>query len=621
MTTPDLDESRFPGNTEAYRRLADSLNRGRLVAFTGAGTSFPTIPTWTGALLQLVAVAETNGSLSAEDASVLRSQVNEDPLEVAESLEDAMTRAPFRAEIGRLFGANVCTAAQERLMQLPFKGFVTLNYDNGLTAAYVRKFREVPKVVRAEERYEIDRWNRGELIGGAMPIIHWHGVATAPDTMVLTSSDYRRFYDKNENVSFLQELWRRDQVVAVGFGFKDPFLTNALEEALRSAATNDQHFAFIGWNQDSGAGPLIRKSFTKKYRMSPIFYPVITSEAGIQDHSALLQLLESLTVSDEIALKTGETLPIRPEVNVSNIATLASLPPEYQGKLLTSNSGGTLYIEPRLYRPQNSASALNEAVEAVTISQVVSSENSVMISAPHEHGLTTLGQRLLREFSIAGEEAFLREASELPAYKSKLEKEAPFLLPKNAKRILILDNFGSQAHDRLLKEIVGLSIIDRIIVLCPSTGGTSIDEISPHLGSADMLILSQLHREDIRSLTRQMYATADSDLVSAVVEKVYNDLLDLCIPLTPHNVIIYISVFYSEGSFMPLSRLQIVDRYIRDRLKRPSDSFRDAFNVENKLDIISSFVHSMYESEQTEFSEAEWYRFCEKIYGSDVNFI
>ncbi len=214
-----------------------------------------------------------------------------------------------------------------------------------------------------------------------------------------------------------------------------------------------------------------------------------------------------------------------------------------------------------------------------------------------------MARRLAADFAAAGKKALLRDASLLPNYKKKLEEgfdEAGFHPGESS--TLILDNVDFGRDERLIKEVVGTNCFDRIVVFCRlslfSTGNSiPIDQ----LGMPFKLIsLSHLHRSDIRTLATQLFETSDEDAVSAVVEQVYRDLVTLCIPLTPSNVVMYLRVLFREGEFYPLNRVQIVNKYLTEILRRPSDAYRDAFSAKNKMDVLSAFVFDMFSKEKTQ---------------------
>ena len=163
-----------------------------------------------------------------------------------------------------------------------------------------------------------------------------------------------------------------------------------------------------------------------------------------------------------------------------------------------------------------------------------------------------------------------------------------------------------------MKELIGLEIFERFIVL------TDYDKL--HLGSSFPsnllgmefleLQLSTLTRSDIRTLTLAAFDTSDDEYASFIVEKVYSDLSELCIPFTPGNIIMYLKILNSEGSFLPINRIQIVEKYISNAFRTASSDYSDGFNINNKTDLIASFAFSLIASRESGFDQDGWNRFC-----------
>lgn len=341
----------------------------------------------------------------------------------------------------------------------------------------------------------------------------------------------------------------------------------------------------------------------------------IDPETGLEDHSDLHLLLVALQRGGNTSI-CDEKLPIFAESIAETQIQVIDNPArkEFERDLLVAPNGRQLYVEPQIYEPYSiSIDDIEAQTRKVTVEEIIKSSRSTIINAPHEYGLTSLGRRLVNDFSCIGVKAQIRDSQNLPVYKAKLEKD-PAFTPSNSSPsgVIILDNFRFQDHERLLKEIIGIKRFSRIIILAHSSDGLAQIEDAGIGNDFDVFLLSHLQRSDIRTLASDMYNTSDNDLISGAVEKVYNDLLDLCIPLTPANVVMYLSVIFKEGDFIPLSRLQIIDRYVRELLRRPSDPYRDSFNVDNKLDIISLFVQKLYEKKDVTFTKSEWSKFCQE---------
>ena len=593
-----------------------------MLAFTGAGISVPLAPAWSPFLRKLISDGAAEGFIPKDELEYLEGQIDDDPLELASTLEELYTKERFRSNLQTVFGLNEkSTETQDKVIVLPFETIITLNYDDGLSTAYVRKYQRIPVIIKPDDTYELVRWQQGQAHNaGQLPIIHWHGNISAPDKIVLTADDYNKFYSKPEISNFISDLWKTRSLLAIGFGFKDPFLVRLAEGILRTLPAGNSHYALIGHSGEGVVSGYMRRQFARKFRLTPIFYQIKTDDEGGEDHSALTVLLEYLkyTCDQKAALAVANSEVSAPERTSSSGTVLDDAPlskakSEFEKHLLVGTSEQLLYVEPRLYAPPSiTDDFLDEASRRVTVDSLVRSDCSFAIMSPYEHGGTTLGRRLVYDILSRGEEAHFADARELPFYKAKLQALDMFRKRTPGRsRTLVLDQVSAAVHERLLKEIIGLKSFDRIILISRGTSAGASDITDLDLAVDFIpLTLSQLQREDIRTLATVLYNTFDADMVSAAVEKTYNDLLDLCIPLTPSNVIMYLSVIYREGSFIALNRIQIMDRYIRDLLQRPSDVYRDSFNVDNKIELLSGFVYWLFGRNSSTFTGSEWRTFC-----------
>ncbi|MCW1985157.1 UNVERIFIED_ORG: hypothetical protein M2348_000889 [Sphingomonas sp. R1F5B] len=612
------NEAMFAGNAEALRSLVNVLKVGGVVALTGAGTSVPLAPAWSPFLRDLIKNGVKEGFVSQSEQAFMLGQLDEDPLELASALEESYTKGKFRAHLQNIFSLEgKSTITHEQVVKLPIESIITLNYDDGLSTAYVRHFSRMPSIIKSDDTYELSRWQHGQSYAGKkMSIIHWHGNVSSPDRIVITADDYNKFYGKPENSQFIAEVWRTKNVLGIGFGFRDPFFTRIAESVLRDSSSGNSHFALIGYSGDDRLPIIARRNFAKKYRLSPIFYKIDINADGSEDHSALNRIMAYLIGT----IPAGDhTSPI--EGNMSDAAQgnvivdrspVATARHDFEKSLLVGSNDRMLYVEPRLELQVMSPDLPERTTSTrITVRDIVTSAASYAIFAPSEHGGTTLARRLAYEIITDGREAIFSDAREMPAYKAKLLAMAMFKNTSNDPRTLIIDNISFSNHERLLKEVIGIGSFQRYIFLFRGGMGEGRELIDIEFGVDLVPIkLCHLQREDIRSLASQLYDTFDGDMISSAVEKTYKDLLDLCIPLTPSNIIMYLSVIYREGSFIALNRIQIMDKYIRDLLQQPSDAYRDAFNVDNKIDLLSSFVFHIFLQGNSTFNHTIWDKFC-----------
>lgn len=288
---------------------------------------------------------------------------------------------------------------------------------------------------------------------------------------------------------------------------------------------------------------------------------------------------------------------------------------EWEDQLFTTPSNRLIYAEPRLMRrPQEIVDDVVKPGEDISVSELIVGPKSYLIETRAEYGGSNLCLRLVYEIGLAGNMPILRDARTLPNYKKKLIPELTQEISKPAKeRILILDNLDLDKDERLIREIAETELVDRVIAVSTNRDlvASNIIDLSSLPFGLERIYLWQLSRDGTRKMACEVFDTADPVLVTAVVDKVYNDLLSLCIPLSPSNVIMYLRVLHREGDFSPLNRVHIIERYLAEGLSRPSDMYRGNFNFRNKIDVVSAFVYAAYSRGASVFTAHDWFAFCQ----------
>ena len=263
-----LQETKYPGNATAFHELSSFMQSGSVTAFTGAGVSAPLFPTWGALLSDLISEATDRGFLTQPgEIRDCRKLIEDDPLELASTLEDVFTKKNFRTRLADIFrnSKNECTKCHEIMADLKFRGLVTLNFDNGHEVAFSKKGIHVNAAGAADA--VLSRWIDGKAFEDlAPPILHLHGEVSQPERMILTSDDYSSFYSTLLGEGVIKHLWLSHRLLAVGFGFSDPFLIRVAEQALRTFDSSNLHFALIGRRNGEEISSLQRKMFIKKYR-------------------------------------------------------------------------------------------------------------------------------------------------------------------------------------------------------------------------------------------------------------------------------------------------------------------------------------------------------------------
>jgi predicted phosphodiesterase len=285
---------------------------------------------------------------------------------------------------------------------------------------------------------------------------------------------------------------------------------------------------------------------------------------------------------------------------------------EFEGDLFVNTSGGVIYVEPRLMSaPQGIDFDGMAAAQEIKLTTIINDTTSYLVETKPEYGGTTLCKRLVYEFSqVAGGNVQFKDARTLPNYKKKLEQLFPHEVTTSTTSVLILDHFDTDRDERLIKELASLGWFKRIIAVCVNRNNrlSPIAEIDAKLNFTRAYLWG-ISRADVRSVASKIFESSDDTLLSGVVDRVYGDLLGLCIPLTPANVIMYLKILHREGEFYPINRVDILGRYLLDALRKPSDAYRDSFNAKNKLDVLSAFSYQMYSEKKQEFDDRYWHNF------------
>ena len=334
-----LTEQQLLENEVRVQRLADLLAGGQALALVGAGCSVSAgFPTWKQLLDKLAAVAE---GLSG---GFLARPVADDLLEHAQAIRDSIVSAGgqerFDTELGRIFVRTpTLTPMHEDLVKLPFRGFITTNYDGTLEAALENgsggpRPKPVP-VWNGDPRY-LDLVIRTLTEKPCRDyIIHLHGVCSDvlgeayPRTIILTRKDYEEAYGitlptSTTHVSdgnphrlreVLSTLLSTRRLVFIGFSLEDAFVNHVLFRSanLSWGWSEPAHFAILPTSIETAAGDQDKaRRLRNDLLVESIFY-----EAKGSDHSELALLVRRL------ADRFGEAILGPP----SESSSLPPLPP------------------------------------------------------------------------------------------------------------------------------------------------------------------------------------------------------------------------------------------------------------------------------------------------------
>ncbi|MBD8737609.1 metallophosphoesterase family protein [Sphingomonas sp. CFBP 13706] len=283
---------------------------------------------------------------------------------------------------------------------------------------------------------------------------------------------------------------------------------------------------------------------------------------------------------------------------------------DLQQDLFLTPSGKPLFAEPRLMTSPIERADHDDSAEELNIDRIVSSRSSFLIESRSEYGGSTLCRLIASRLSVAGAQVFRKDARELQAYRKKLEADFHGI-DVNLSNVLILDNFDPERHERLFRELNGTGWFSRYIILVQNRTLSPVksSDISNIGVEFEHVYLWTQSRSGIRLMAAELFQSRDDLFISSIVDKVYEDLLRLCIPLTPSNIVMYLRILHREGEFHPLNRVDIVGRYVSEMLRRPSDAYGETFTGKNKVDLLCSFTYQMYLDKVSSFDRRYWTEF------------
>ena len=277
------------------------LQQGSPIAFVGAGASAGLYPLWPQLIEVLADLTVSEGLAEPRDAERWKSDRNSTPQQKVNTIIRKLGEDRYRRFLKETFKPRPerFTEAHAALLRMPFRGYVTTNYDPGLEFA---RMRERPDCLTTgtptwQDDDEVHSWLTGDILKepDSCPILWLHGFWQRPNSIVLNAGEYAQAYKQGLYRRTFERLWLQDRLVFLGFGFNDPSFTFMVSEMLRDISHTHaapRHIAILSVDCEPGTQPDSveirerRDGLEADYHVRPIFYP-----AYGRDHTALQHLL------------------------------------------------------------------------------------------------------------------------------------------------------------------------------------------------------------------------------------------------------------------------------------------------------------------------------------------
>ena len=205
----EIANEKLRGNCNLRAAMLSLIARGEAIAFVGAGLSAPLkYPPWP----KLLEILRTEANRIAPFNH--SKEVAGDALMCAEEIQQHFQKhgalAQFKNILGREYGPREqdnCTPTHRRLVTLPFKAFVTTNYEecveqalNEVAVTQNQKPRnDICVIVKsnAQDRHLISCFLRSIVDGRGLyrrHVAHLHGCHNDVENIILSASDYAHAY-------------------------------------------------------------------------------------------------------------------------------------------------------------------------------------------------------------------------------------------------------------------------------------------------------------------------------------------------------------------------------------------------------------------------------------------
>jgi hypothetical protein len=294
-----------PGNEEALQIMETTLRRGTALAFVGAGASLPLYPTVRRFIEEMLAYANSLERIDGARREYLASKVAEDQASVLAEVRKALGESGFATFIKLMFSRESIdgrgySPTHFALVNLPFRGFLTTNFDSGLERAQQRLHPDVDVVVADWRSDAVEAWadRLPSPDSSIRPVLHLHGFAEEPQGIIFENASYAAT-GKDEP---MRRLWRdlllNHDLIFVGTSFQDVWLRSLAKEVRGANPTRVRHVLI--WVRSDERAEEDARFFRDNFGIAPLICP---------DGQTVTDLLTALAIQLGVTPAAGVSAP------------------------------------------------------------------------------------------------------------------------------------------------------------------------------------------------------------------------------------------------------------------------------------------------------------------------
>jgi SIR2-like domain len=253
--------------------LGATLGRGAL-ALIGAGASVASgYPSWTALLsaLEIRIQALVSDQSVSPKLKVVLDKLG-DPAWYAEELVRRLGQEAFHVFVQETFRAPVppqcISQAHTLLASLPFRHYLTTNYDPCMEVALIQNKRECRPIHWNDDAHVEDFFGVLSDPRAEPCVVYLHGRFDRPADVILTETSYRIYLDDVFQRRLLA-IFMTQPVVFVGFSMADPELAQLMRVVRATVgAGTARHFGIFGYHT-TDERELIQRRMRDKFGVRP----------------------------------------------------------------------------------------------------------------------------------------------------------------------------------------------------------------------------------------------------------------------------------------------------------------------------------------------------------------
>jgi hypothetical protein len=268
-----------------YEKLAEDLASERLILFAGAGLSAQAKtkdgrhpPLWHGTLLAIVQWCLDQKTIAKEAANNLVQAINEKHyLPVGQEIQELLEPDELKLCLSEILLCTEakCGKAHELIVEIPFTGFITTNYDNLIEDTYARKFGKI-----LQSYYEGTFHNALESYRTKTQfILKIHGDIQGTSKLTLGDRSFDKLYqDETKYKENLKSMMSVCSMLFIGYGMQDPDIYSIAREVSTFAGTSKRHWLL---SPEGEINAIVAKRLARDRGIKVVVYKKDKAHSGV----------------------------------------------------------------------------------------------------------------------------------------------------------------------------------------------------------------------------------------------------------------------------------------------------------------------------------------------------